>query len=412
MIELMPRRESIFFKKNVIILGGGFAGIKAALAILKCKEELDIRITLIDRNSYHLFSPALYEVVTREEPQKNITIPLKEILGDKVHLVKEEVLLIDTKHKMVRTKNKSCFYYDFLIISLGSQPAFFGIQGLSKYSYPLKTLDDALAIQTAIKKAYHKKAKLGFIDVFVGGGGFSGTELVAELLTFRESLAKQLFCKNDCMRLTIIQRSDRLLRELRKKASEVARKRLEDYGVRLCFGERVKSLTKDCITTDMENCYKCDIFIWTGGVRASSVIGENGFSTNYRGQLIVNEYLQVVGYKSIFAAGDNAEFIDLKTKQHAPWLAQVAEEQGKVVAENIYRLIKRVPLKKYKLSKFGYAVPLKGRFAIFEFKNVHVVGFLGWIIQQAVLLRYLLGILPLFKALKRWNKFERELKQS
>jgi len=399
------------FKKNVVILGGGFGGVRAALDLARYAKTLDIRITLIDRNSCHLFTPSLYEVATKEEPQKNITIPLKEIFGNEVHLVRDEVASIDKEHKMVRTKNKACFYYDYLIIALGSETAYFGISGLVEHSFALKTLSDAMHIQRAIKNAYKKKAKLGVIDVFVGGGGSSGTELVGELLTFRESLANQHLCSNDCMRITIIQKSDRVLRELNKKASEAARKRLESYGVRLFLGEHVKSLTKDCITTDMGSCYKYDIFIWTGGVRGSSVIGKNGFSTNDRGQLIVDEYLQVVGYKNIFAAGDNAEFIDIKTKQHAPWLAQVAEKQGKVVAENIYRLIKRVPLKKYKLSNFGHAVPLKGRFAIVEFNGIYIVGFLGWIIQQVVFLRYLLGILPLFKAFRRWNRFEAELKQ-
>jgi len=398
------------FKKNVVILGAGFAGVKAGLEIIKCKKALDIRITLIDKNSYHLFTPSLYEVATREEPQKNITIPLKEIFGNQVHLVREEVVGIDTEHKMIRTKSKMCFYYDYLIVGLGSETAYFGIPGLVEHSFPLKTLADAIHIQRAIKNAYQKKTKIGVIDVFVGGGGSSGTELVGELISFRERLAKQHLCKNDCMRLTIIQKSDRLLRELDKKASEVAGKRLEDYGVRLFLGEHVKSLTKDCITTDMGSCYKYDIFIWTGGVRASSVLGRCGFSTNDRGQLIVNQYLQVVGYKNIFAVGDNAEFIDIKTKQHASWLAQVAEEQGKIAAENIYRLIKSLPLEKYKLSHFGHIVPLKGRFAIVEFNGFHIVGFLGWIIQQVVFLRYLLGILPLFKAFKRWNRFERELK--
>lgn len=400
------------FKKNVVILGGGFSGTRTALELVKKAYELNIRITLIDKNNYHLFTPSLYEIATSEEPQKNIAIPLKEIFGTKVSVASGELALIDTESKFVRTKNRACFYYDYLIIALGSEPAYFAIPGLIQHSFPLKTLSDAIEIQKAIINAYHRKEKSGVIDVVVGGGGFSGTELVAELITFRERLAKQLCCKDDCMRLTLIQKSDRLLRELDENVSDIAKARLKKYGVRLYLGEHVKSLSHDCIMTDMGSCYKYDIFIWTGGVKASSIIAKLGFSTNAKGQLVVNNYLQVVGHDNIFAVGDNAEFIEHKTKKHAPQVAEVAEKQGKVAAENIYRIIKRLPLKEYKLSHFGYIVPLKGHFAILELNSFYIIGFLGWIAQQIVLLRYLLGILPFFKAFKRWNKFESELKQT
>ena len=400
------------FKKNVVILGGGFGGLKTALELIKHAKELDIRITLIDKNNYHLFTPSLYEVAASETPRKNIEIPLKETFGNKVHVVRGEITLIDTQNKFIRTKNRTCFYYDYLVIALGSEPAYFGIHGLIQHSFPLKTLFDAIEIQRAIKNAYNKKAKLGVIDVVVGGGGFSGTELVAELITFRERLARQLYCKDDCMRLTIIQKSDRILRELNQKASRIARKRLESFGVRFCLGEQVKMVTSDLIKTDLGNSYNFDIFIWAGGVRAVSILAKCGFETNAKGQLIVNNYLQVVGHDNTFAIGDNAEFIEHKTKKHAPQIAEVAEKQGKVAGENVYRLIKRLPMKEYKLSSFGYIVPLKGHFAILQLKNIHIVGFLGWLAQQFVLLRYLLGILPICKAFKRWNKFESELKQS
>lgn len=403
---------SMKFSRNVVILGGGFAGVRTALELTKHAKELDIRITLIDKNNYHLFTPSLYEVATSEEPQKNIVIPLRDVFGNKLSLVRGEVSIIDAKNKFVRTKNRACFYYDYLIIAIGSEPAYFGIPGLTQHSFPLKTLFDAIKIQKAITNVYRKKAKLGVIDVVVGGGGFSGTELTAELISYRERLAKQLFCKDDCMRLTIIQKSDRLLRELDKKASEIARRRLAGYGVTLCLEEHVKSLTSDCIKTDIGNCYNYDIFIWAGGVRAASVLARCGFSTNARGQLSVNNYLQVAGHKNIFCVGDAAEFIDHKTKKHAPLIAKVAENQGKIAAENIYRIIKRLPLIEYKLSHFGYVVPLKGHFAILELNSFHIVGFLGWVAQQIVLLRYLLGILPIFKAFKKWNKFESELKQN
>ena len=395
------------FKKNVVVLGGGFAGVAACLQIKKHLKEIDADVTLIDRNNFHLFTPSLYEVATHEESRKNIAIPFGEIFNHEIKVLAGEVETIDAGKKMVILKSGIRCSYDYLIIALGSEPEYFGIQNLSKHSLPLKTLPDAIKIQKTIEKYYHKKDhkkdNLETINVVIGGGGFSGTELVAEMINYEEALSKKFYCDNECIKLTIIQGSDRLLKELDSKASEVARKRLENFGVELHFGEHVKSVTSDIIITDKGNNYKYDVFIWTGGVKAANVIGESGFSTNAKGQVKVTDNLQVVGCENIFAAGDIAEF--------GPWVAQVAEDEGKIAGENVCRLIKGLPLKKYHFSHFGYIVPLRGRFAILALKNLHVVGFLGWIAQQIVFLRYLLGILPLFKAFKRWNQFERELRQ-
>lgn len=394
--------------KNVVILGGGFAGVAAGLKLAKKARELDAKITLIDKNNYHLFTPSLYEVATSEEPQKNIAIPFNEIFGKNLNIVWGSVERIDKYKQIVYLENKIQYYYDYLIIALGSETSYFDIPNLLKYSLPLKTLADAVKIQKAIEKYYskkdHKKDRLETINVIIGGGGFSGTELAAELVNYEGFLGKRFYCDNKCIKLTIIQGSERLLKELDLKTSEVAKKRLEDNGVKLIFGEHVKNVTSNTITTDKGNLYKYDVFIWTGGVKAASVIAKSGFETNKRGQVLVNENLQVVGHQNIFAAGDAAEV--------GPWVAQIAEDVGRIAAENVYRLIKALPLKKYQMSHFGYIVPLKGHFAILELKNFHIVGFLGWIVQQIVFLQYLLGILPIIKAFKKWNKFEQELQQS
>lgn len=401
--------------RNVVVLGGGFAGVRAGLAIIKHSKELDIRINLIDRNNFHIFTPSLYEVATSEQPQKNIAIPFKEIFGNKINIVKGEVTTIDSNKKAIKLKGNTDYGYDYLIIALGSESAYFGIAGLKEYSLPLKTLPDAVKIQRVIEKYYdkkdHKKDKLKTINVIIGGGGFSGTELSAELINYKDRLSRKFYCDKECIKLTVIQGSERLLKELDTKASEVARRRLKAEGVLLRLAEHIQNVTSDTVMTDQNKSYKFDVFIWTGGVKAASVVGKSGFTTNKRGQVLVNDSLQVVGFDNIFAAGDVAEFKDPVSGRFVPWVAQIAEDEGKIAGENVYRIIKGLPLKKYHFSHFGYIVPLKGHFAILQLKNIHIVGFFGWMIQQFVLLRYLLGILPFFKALKRWNKFERELEQ-
>ena len=115
--------------------------------------------------------------------------------------------------------------------------------------------------------------------------------------------------------------------------------------------------------------------------------------------------------ESVFVAGDSAGFTDPQTGKSVPGVAQVAEEEGSTAGENVYRLVTSQPLLAYRYRHFGYIVPLKGRFVAAEIMSFHFDGFLGWALQQLVFFRYLLGILPLMKAVKRWNRFEMNLSQ-
>jgi len=126
---------------------------------------------------------------------------------------------------------------------------------------------------------------------------------------------------------------------------------------------------------------------------------------------MVDTHLQVQGYDTIFSAGDITEFIDDKTKTPAPTVAQVAEEQGRIAGINVLRAMRQKSLTPYVYRHFGYIVPLRGHFAVAELMGgIHFDGLWGWMLEQLVYLRYLLGILSIPKAFMRWNKFEMEMK--
>jgi NADH dehydrogenase len=391
---------------HIIVLGGGFAGIGAIKTLLK-KHDPHIKITLIDKNPYHLFTPSLYEVATRETPQKNIAIPFTEIFGHKISYIKDSIKHIDTKKKNIQTESE-IISYDYLLFALGSEPAYHKISGLEKYSIPLKSLSDALNIQKQISSLYQvcklSKEKLNLV---IGGGGFAGTELATELLTYKHHLEENNH--NDCVRITILHGGDRLLPELDSHVSVIAKKRLSDPCVQFAFGGHITEVTKEIIKTDTNQTYPYDLFIWTGGVQTNHLATTVGLPLTDHGQITVDTCLQASD--SIFVAGDCAGFIDPITKRYVPGVAQVAEEEGLAAGENIYRLIKKQPLVPYNYRHFGYIIPLKGKFAAAELMSFHFDGLLGWALQQVVFFRYLLGILPLTKAIKRWNTFEMELSQ-
>lgn len=398
--------------KQIVILGGGFAGVAAAKTLAKKLNKQTAQITLIDHNPYHLFTPSLYEVSTSEEPQKNIAIPFEEIFGKRIAVVQGKVEKIDIKNQVVILKNDT-ISYDYLVLALGSVPAYFHIQGLEENSIALKSLKDAIKIKNTIKticcKGYECKKKA---QVIIGGGGFSGTELAAELLTYKNKLAKQHHLSPNCLDITIIQGSDRLLKELDPHVSRIAEKRIKRQNVHFAFGGHISKVTKTSVFTDDNKVYPYDLLIWTGGVMANALPWKSNLPTNKRGQVLVNNFLQVQEHENIFSAGDITEYKDEKSQTFAPTVAEVAEDEGKVAGENIARLIKNKSLKKYKFHHLGYVVPLRGKFAAAELMGfLHFDGFIGWILEQLIFLYYLLKILPFWKALKKWNVFEEALEQ-
>jgi len=399
--------------KQIIILGGGFAGVAAAVALKKHVKENLFSVTLVDKYVAQTFTPSLYEVATSEEPQKNIAIPFSEIFGTAITVKQTTVTTIDTKNQKVLVENGEAMNYDYLIIALGSESADYGIEGLKQYAMPLKWLEDAVAIKEKIKNQCCKDGECNKkTQIIIGGGGFSGTELAAELLTYKDRLAKQFNLAKDCLEVSIIQGSDRLLNELDPHVSDIAQKRIAGPMTHFCFGGHIKKVTDKEISTDDGKTYPYDIFIWTGGIKGSSVLSKSGLPVNKKGQLPVNEQLQMKDTTNIFVVGDAAEFTDPKTKQFAVTVAQVAEDEGKIAGENVYRLITNKPLLNYAFHHLGYIVPLRGRFASAELMgSLHFDGFLGWVTQQLVFFYYLLHILPLWKSFKDWRTFELELSQ-
>lgn len=352
---------------NVIILGGGFAGIRAALTLKDKIKPHDLHVMIIDKNNYHTFTAALYEVATAEQSQKNVEIPYKYILKKPLEFVQGNVRKIDTQQRKISLSNNEEFVYDYLIFALGSESADFGIPGIREYGISLKTLEDALAIK--------KKLAGGVKKIVVGGGGFTGTELACELGVHKGHLE-----------ITLIHGCPILLKDLGDDVSALAKKRLEADGVRLILGQHISKVTEKQVEIETGEMFPYDLFVWTGGVRSNNLLGK----------FEIDETLAVKNLKNVFAAGDSA----------GPSIAPKAEEMGRLAAENILKSIKAEPLLPFEYHPKGYVVPLGGHFATFAKGKFHISGIPAYLLQQLIYLRYLLTIIPFFQAIKKFTKFE------
>lgn len=378
--------------KEIVILGGGFAGVAAVLALKKNTNPSQVQITLVDKNPYHLFTPSLYEVATAEEPKSNICIPYSEIFPHGIQLIKAKFLAIDKDNQKVKLSN-SVLRYDYLIIALGAETQYYDIEGLKEYSIAFKSLEEGCEIRDRIKEKYYQKLRNNeILKIAIGGGGTTGVELATEIAKYVERLGGNA-------EIDIFQKSGSLLKGVTPQVSKIAHERLEKADIKVHLNSGVKKVTKELLEIDGKG-HPYDIFIWTGGVKPNSVIEESDFPKTFEGRLDVDGYLKVKGFGNVFAAGDVTPYTAV---------VQVAEEQGKVAGENVVRKIDNKPLIPYKYRHFGYIIPLSGFYAVVHTKRFTITGFLGFLIYQLAFLRYLLGILPLYKAFRRWNRFEEYL---
>jgi len=368
--------------KNVVILGGGFAGLRAALVLKNKVKSHNLHITLIDKHSFHVFTPSLYEVATAEEPQLNVVIPYGVIFNKNIEVVRGNVGNIDISKKTIFIDSADGkergqeFEYDYLIYALGSHTQDFGIPGIREYGVGLKTLEDAVKIKNALSEII----MTGKNKVVVGGGGFSGTELACEIAAHQPRLD-----------VTMIQGSPILLKELGDGFSELAKKRLEEGNVRVILGVHIKKVNSKTVVIDGDKEVPYDLLVWTGGVGSDKLLGD----------IEVNNFLQVKGHENIFAAGDTI----------SPGVAPRAEKMGRVAAENVLKSIKGNNLLPYSYRHLGYIVPLGSHFAALAMGKFHISGVLAFFVQQIVFFLYLLRIVPPLEALKRFRKFEKTLNE-
>ncbi len=406
---------------KILILGGGFGGIRCALDLeKKLRNEAhstgsgQAEITLIDRNSYHLFVPAIYEVASaygiKKDPfaiqlKKTICIPYADIFEDTdVNFIQAEISNVDLANKRVRTNGDHALEYDYLVLALGSETSTYDIPGVQEYAHKFKTLEDALFINQKLEELSEQFIKGHRTEPFsflICGGGFTGLEIAAELGCCSRVIKSRCKVKGRCSTITLFEAGSKILPILSEKERKAAKQRLTQLGIVIMENSPIEEIGPDHLKLKSGQKLMGDLIIWTAGIRSNQFLKsiQNLTLTN-AGRILVEENLKLKGIENIFAIGDNVEFIDKKSQKQVSGLAYVAIDQGKIAAHNIYSSIKSKKLKPYKPFHNVFIVPVGGKYAIANLGGVVIKGFMAWIIRLIVDLRYFLSILPPYKAFK------------
>ena len=401
-------------KKNIVILGAGFGGITMTLKLEKMFSRLGLlkthAITLIDKNYFHLYTPALYEIASIPKDEASaislksvISIPIDEIIANKaVVFIQDAVIRLDHEKKTIILGSGQEIAYDYCVVALGSETNYFNIPGLETNSLPLKQFTDALKIRNKIEALLTSKDKLAIV---VGGAGASGVELIAEFSNFICALQRKLVKERQMCNvyLTLVEASPEILSGFSESFVAKTKTRLTDLGIEIKTGALITETTEDTIMLKDGRTIAYDLFIWTGGVKGSSALLSLGLPLTAKGNITVNEFLEAVSH--VYAIGDAAGFIHPTTGKLLNWNVPVAESEARIVAKNITREImgqKRVSFRPPLRYPFILAVGKKYALADLIICEAH--GFFGWIIKLLVELRYLATILPLATALNLWYK--------
>lgn len=405
---------------KIIIVGGGFGGVRAALDLEK-KLGDRAEIILIDRNGYHLFAPALYEVASAfglakdrfsVNLRKTVSIPYGDIFdGKRIQFVQAEVAHISPEQRILTTKSDISFSFDYLVLALGSQTADFNIPGVKEYAFQFKTIEDALMLNHQLIMLF-EKASRGNHDLplrfVVGGGGFAGVELAAELACAVKHLAKKYQIGQGHSIITLAQAGPKILPQISDRERAIITRRLTELGVAIKINATIEEIKSDLVKLKDGRSLMCNVIVWTAGIRATDFIKTiQGLDLTAGGKIIVGDHLAASRYDHIFAVGDSIQFIDHKTQRPEPALAYVAVRHGQVVANNILRSLQNKKLRKHIPFYAFWIAPVGGKYAVAHlWGGISVKGLLGWVIREIVDFRYFISILSFRKA---WKLFREEV---
>lgn len=328
------------YDPHIVIIGGGFGGLRAARGL----ASKGFRVSLVDRRSYHLFTPLLYQVATSSLSPDEIAIAIRSLVGTRrnVTCLMAVVEGIDLQRQQVLLDDGERLKYDYVIIAAGAQSHYFGNE--AEWSPHVETLDSLATAQRlrdrlllafeAAEREGDARARRNKLTFCVIGAGPSGVELagaIAELGKRIVAREHQRVSAND-IRVLLFEAMDRVLPPFPEKLSAKAKQHLESLGVEVRLGEAIERVTANAVYTQ-NGKVDCALICWGSGVRAAN-IAERIDSPKLKGRLIVESDCTLPGYPNAFAIGDIAAFAD-EQGQPLPGLAPVAIQQGRYVARVI-----------------------------------------------------------------------------
>lgn len=383
---------------RIVIVGGGFAGI----ALAKKLKNKPVQVVLLDKHNYHTFQPLLYQVATGGLEAGSIAYPIRKV----VHEYKNFYFRLCHVND-INTKNNKIIAdigelrYDYLVIATGSKTNYFGNKEIERNSIAMKTIPQSLNIRSLILENFEQALltddeheRNALINFVLVGGGPTGVELAGALAEMKNAILQKDYPDLDIskMQINLIQSGDRILNTMSEKSSSAAEKYLKNLGVNVLKNIRVTSYDGRTISTNTDVVLETATLIWTAGVQGAMVNGLPASSLMEKVERIkVNEYNQVIGFPNIFAIGDIAMMATEEYPQGHPMVAQPALQQGRLLGENIIKLIQNQEMKPFHYNDKGSMATIGRNKAVVDLPKYHFHGVFAWFVWMFVHLFSLIG---------------------
>ena len=411
---------------RIVIAGGGFAGLYAAMHFEKrLARRADVEVTLISRDNFILFTPMLHEVAAGDLYPGDIVNPLRRILRH-VKVVEADVCTVDLTGRIVGcaggiAERELNFEFDHLLLTLGSETNFFDMQGLRDWAVTMKNLADASLLRNRMVALFEEavfhtddEMRRQLLTFVTAGGGFSGTETTGAVNDFvRDAVRYYPQLSEQLIRVVVVHPGNFLLPELGEELGRYAEHKLRQRNVEVIKGARVASYDGLVVTLSDGTSIPARTLIWTAGVKPSPVIASLPCEKE-RGRLLVSEYLAVTGVPGLWAAGDCAAVPILNTENFHPPTAQHGLREGVTVAKNIEAMILDRSLKPFRYKMMGQLASIGHRSGVAMVFGIKFSGFIAWCFWRSVYLMKLPRLAKKLRVMVSWTAdlfFGREIEQ-
>lgn len=397
--------------KRVVIVGGGFGGLKLANAL----RNSGMQVVLVDKNNYHQFPPLIYQVASSGLEPNSISFPFRKIFRKRKNFYfrMAEARSIFPEKKILQTSIGKV-EYDYLVFAAGTTTNFFGNKHLEDEAMPMKTLSEAMGLRNALLSNLERSITCAteqerneLQNIVIVGGGATGVEIAGVLSEMKKYVLPADYPDMDSSHLNIflIEAGGRLLSGMSPKSSEAAEQFLRNMGVNVCLHKKVIDYRDHKVILEDGMEIPTRTFIWVSGVKASPIDNLPSECIGRGGRLKVDAYNRVEGMEDVFAIGDQCIMTADKDYPNGhPQLAQVAIQQGKLLAENLKRMEKKKKkaLKPFHYRNLGSMATVGRNRAVAEFKKVKTQGWIAWILWLVVHLRSILGVRNRISVMLNW----------
>jgi NADH dehydrogenase len=374
--------------KNVVVVGGGFAGIRLVRNLAKDDR---FHITLVDINNYHFFPPLLYQVATAFIEASNISYPFRRMFQDQenIRFYMGALQKVNPEEHTILTST-GILEYDYLVLAVGTETNYFGMENVKNNSVPMKNITDALSLRNHLLltmekavRAQERPEKRKLLNIVIAGGGPTGVEIAGMLAEMGHYVKNKEYpeIKDLSAHIHLIDAGPSLLGPMSTTAQVEAAKVLKKLGVRIQLNTAVKDYIDGKVILGDGSTIPTNELIRTSGVIGREIPGLPKEAIGKGRRILVNEYNAVIGTHNIFAIGDIClQTTDKNFPNGHPQLAQVAIQQGELLAKNFKRLASKEPLIPFAYKDKGSMAIISKFKAVADLPKFSFKGFFAWLI--------------------------------